>query len=303
MFIVFGNHLEKLYSFLLNLTILMIMLAIQNFHPPECLRNHVKYFWHLEANALNNSSKYFQIFPDGLPGLLFHHHNGQQVLELPDGQKLPASFVYGLSTRAFTNHTNTGFSAIGVSLYPWAFHLIFKVNSIEFSNKMAALDDLTTFTLNEKLFDAPDADTAIEILSGYLIQKLRCAIREDQLIKDSIQQITNNPETLIRDLSRNYQLSERQFERRFKQTTGISPYQYSKILRFQRSVAKLNFNPAESLSAVAYSSGFADQSHFIREFKQYSGVTPNAYLKLKKENQQLLSGHIHQNIPQRILLV
>jgi len=279
------------------------MLAIQNFHPPECLRNYVKYFWYLDANALNNSGKCFQIFPDGLPGLLFHHYNGQQVLELPDGQKLPSSFIYGLSTRAFTNYTATAFSAIGVSLYPWAFHRIFKIDSVESSNNMVALDDLTAFALNEKLFDAPNADTAIKILSGYLIQKVSCAASEDQLIKDSIKQINNNPNTLIRDLNKSFRLSERQFERRFKQTTGISPYQYFKVLRFQRSLTALNFKPGDSLSALAYSLGFADQSHFIREFKQYSGITPNSYLKLKQQNQQMLSGHIHQNIPQRILAV
>ncbi|MET4140297.1 AraC family transcriptional regulator [Pedobacter sp. UYP1] len=279
------------------------MLAIQNFHPPECLRNYVKYFWYMDANALNNSRKCFRIFPDGLPGLLFHHHNGQQVLELPDGQKLPSSFIYGLSTHAFTNYSSTGFSAIGVSLYPWAFHRIFKIDSVECSNNMLALDDLTAFTLNEKLFDAPNADTAIKILSGYLIQKVNCAAREDQLIKDSIRQINNNPNTLIRDLSKSFGLSERQFERRFKQTAGISPYQYFKVLRFQRSLTALNFNLTQSLSAVAYCSGFADQSHFIREFKQYSGITPNSYLKLNQQNQQILSGHIRQNIPQRILAV
>lgn len=279
------------------------MLTIQNFHPPECLRNYVKYFWYIDANTLNNSRKCFHVFPDGLPGLLFHHHNGQQVLELPDGQKLPSSFIYGLSTHAFTNYTSTAFSAIGVSLYPWEFHRIFKVDSVECSNKMVAFDDLTAFTLNEKLFNAPNAAAAIKILSGYLIQKVGCAASEDQLIKDSIRQMNNNPETLIRDLIKDCQLSERQFERRFKQTTGISPYQYFKVLRFQRSLTALNFNPAESLSAVAYSSGFADQSHFIREFKQYSGITPNSYLKLKQQNQQMLSVHIHQNIPQRILSV
>lgn len=279
------------------------MLTIQNFHPAECLRNHVKYFWRLEAGELNNTRKCFQIFPDGLPGLLFHHHNGKQILELPDKQKLPASFVYGLSTRAFTNYTNTGFSAIGVSLYPWAFHTIFKVNSAEFSNQMVALDELTDFTLNERLFAAPDADSAFKILSGYLIQKVNFGLSDDLVIKDSIQQINNNPEALIRDLSKTYQLSERQFERRFKQTTGISPYQYSKILRFQRSLIKLNFNSAQNLSAVAYSSGFADQSHFIREFRQYSGVTPGFYLKIKQQNRHLLSGHVHQDIPQRILLI
>ncbi|RAJ29531.1 helix-turn-helix transcriptional regulator [Pedobacter cryoconitis] len=279
------------------------MSAIHNFYPPEALRNHVKYFWCLEANTLNNSSKCFQIFPDGLPGLLFHHYDGQQVLELPDQQKLPSSFIYGLSTHAFTNYTNHQFSAIGVSLYPWALNQLFKIDSAEFTNKMVAMDDLTAFTLNERLFHTPGPDTAIQLLSRYLIQKVNCARGEDQLIKDSIRQISHNPGSLIRDLSKHYQLSERQFERRFKQTTGVSPYQYSKILRFQRSLSKLNLHTTENLSDVAYQSGFADQSHFIREFKQYAGLTPNSYLKIKKQNQHLLSGHIHQNIPQRILLV
>jgi len=278
------------------------MVAIKNFYPPESLKDYVKYFWHLETRELNNTRKRFQIFPDGLPGLLFHHHNGRQVLELPDQQKLPLSFVYGLSTHAFTNYTSNQFSAVGVSLYPWVLNLFFDINHMEFSNQIIDLRDFCRAALNEEVLRAPDAETAIKILSGYLMQKLNGKRREDLLIKDSIKRINNNNGTLIRDLSEIYQLSERQFERRFKQTTGISPYQYFKITRFQSALKRINFNPVENLSAIAYAAGFADQSHFIREFNRYSGLTPNSYLKIKHQNQALLSGHIHQNIPQRILL-
>jgi AraC-like DNA-binding protein len=71
-------------------------------------------------------------------------------------------------------------------------------------------------------------------------------------------------------------MSPRYLQRLFLQYTGVTPKLYHKINRFQLSL-KLVAKKDSSLTSIAYDCGYFDQSHFIREFKSFTGVTPSAY--------------------------
>lgn len=74
-------------------------------------------------------------------------------------------------------------------------------------------------------------------------------------------------------------ISPRYLHRLFLASVGLSPAQFLKVVRLQRSVASLHGAP-QSLTAVAYASGYFDQSHFIRDFKSFTGLTPSQYVPL-----------------------
>jgi AraC-like DNA-binding protein len=73
-------------------------------------------------------------------------------------------------------------------------------------------------------------------------------------------------------------ISNRQLERRFLCEVGLSPKQLCRILRFQQIFRALNGNDA-TWAAVALDCGYYDQAHLIRDFRQFSGVTPAALLQ------------------------
>ena len=76
-------------------------------------------------------------------------------------------------------------------------------------------------------------------------------------------------------------LSSRHFRRLFKQATGISPKLYSRILRMESVLQEFHRNP--DLQYLERVHGFYDQSHFIREFKRFTNVTPRSLLKAFKK--------------------
>jgi len=78
------------------------------------------------------------------------------------------------------------------------------------------------------------------------------------------------------DLARVCRLSVRAFERQFRSTYGNSPHDYIRQLRVRMSCRPLVFSRA-SLAEVASDCGFADQSHFTKEFRRLMGETPGAY--------------------------
>ena len=72
-------------------------------------------------------------------------------------------------------------------------------------------------------------------------------------------------------------LSSRHFRRLFRQITSVSPKLYSRILRMERVLQEFHSNP--DLNYLEKVHGFYDQSHFIREFKRFTNVTPRALIK------------------------
>jgi AraC-like DNA-binding protein len=87
------------------------------------------------------------------------------------------------------------------------------------------------------------------------------------------------PVTLT-ELARVACLSKYHFLRTFARTYGCSPHEYQMQLRL--ALARTLIESGEPLSSVAYSAGFADQSHLTRRFKQAFGVTPGAYARQAK---------------------
>jgi AraC-like DNA-binding protein len=71
-------------------------------------------------------------------------------------------------------------------------------------------------------------------------------------------------------------LSVRAFERQFRAEYSMSPHQYIRELRVRMSCSALVFS-RKTLAEVASDFGFADQSHFTKEFRRIIGETPRAY--------------------------
>jgi AraC family transcriptional regulator len=83
-------------------------------------------------------------------------------------------------------------------------------------------------------------------------------------------------EITISDLATLAGLSHYHFIRAFKDTVGLTPYQYVLSERTRRARALLS-NPALSLADVAYGAGFSDVSHLNRVFRKFNGITPIAF--------------------------
>jgi transcriptional regulator GlxA family with amidase domain len=90
----------------------------------------------------------------------------------------------------------------------------------------------------------------------------------------ALQQGTNIPQ-ILHDLN----LSERSLERLFHTHVGVTPILFARICRFQTSLAILRQGRFRSLTDIAHSLGYYDQSHFIRDFKLFSGASPGRYLR------------------------
>jgi AraC-like DNA-binding protein len=71
--------------------------------------------------------------------------------------------------------------------------------------------------------------------------------------------------------------SRRQLERRFANTVGLSPKQLAKIIRLQHTLKNLEQKQFNNLASLAVENGYFDQAHFIKDFKEFTGITPKQF--------------------------
>jgi len=82
----------------------------------------------------------------------------------------------------------------------------------------------------------------------------------------------------INNIAHQMKVSERTINRKFTRAVGLSPKQFSSIVRLRRAINDLN-NPSYTISSIAVDCGFSDQAHMTREIKNYMGQTPTLIRK------------------------
>lgn len=138
--------------------------------------------------------------------------------------------------------------------------------------------------LEEQLLGAVDHLQQIELINDYFVNKLIRSKRNENELFDYITNriVQSNGRVKINDMSVELNVSIKTIERRFQEHLGISPKQYCQLIRFFQCL-KAPFDPAaECLSSLAYSNGYYDQMHFIKEVKKFTGLTPSAYFAMDK---------------------
>lgn len=83
----------------------------------------------------------------------------------------------------------------------------------------------------------------------------------------------------IQELADGSGLSLRHFQRRFRQLTGLNPKHYARICRIGHVVHRKELEPDAAWTVLAHEAGYADQSHFIRDFKALTGTRPGDFLR------------------------
>lgn len=251
----------------------------QQILPAEPLRKYVRSFWILADKNTGFSQKAFKIIPDGLPGLIFQEN--PVAFTGKDNQPLPQLFLYGQTTQ-HTIHTVTGnFLNIGVYFQPSALKDIFGINSWELTNRHSDMNALVKTGLTEQLLNTPQSDRRIELLSIFLMKQAAIQPVKNEKIAYAAVQLQQGDG--LKSIRSKLNISESSLERQFKQCIGISPKLYARITRFQSTLENLRKAGYNRLTDIAYENDYFDQSHFIRDFKAFSGTSPKQYISRANE--------------------
>lgn len=250
--------------------------------PSFRLRSLVKHYLVIDQHA--PSERIYRFFPDGNPGLVFSY--ADPLLE--HAQQKPASstfnhFVYGHTSQYHDLKAGKTIGLLIVVLQPWGLHVLSRMPGTVTLNTRLSLDQLFASawvdSLQSNLTACSTHLARIRELEAFLGKLIPSALTPEAiLIQRAVQRIDYTNGLLpVGQLTDGLHTTERSLERRFEQVMGIGPKQFSRIVRLQHSLKLHRQTPSLSLTELAYSAGYYDQSHFIREFGQLAGITPKQY--------------------------
>lgn len=269
----------------------------QTFQPHSDLSALVKCHWTLEVPAEYNSEKQ-RIVPDGCMELIFIL--GDDIKRYTSENEFivqPRVIVVGQITEPFIIQPVGYVHCFATRFYPYGTANFIKTPLKNLENKETPIAELfgksTADELEQKIIQATDTQQRIEIIETFLLDKFNEKSTIDHIVKSTVEALIATSGTspikaiLKEDLSK-----RRQLERNFLKQIGMSPKQLGKVVRLQTALKLLLNQKTETFTEIAYESEYYDQNHFIKDFKEFTGLTPREFLG---KEQMILSSLFYTN--------
>lgn len=139
---------------------------------------------------------------------------------------------------------------------------------------------------------ATNAHERIKVIEAFLLNVLENESYIISLVRTTVDTIfSTKGKDSIKLTLKDELKKRRQLERKFLKYIGMSPKKLSKVVRLQSALKMMLNSQKEKLSAIAYSSNFYDQAHFIKDFKELSRVTPGEFFE---DETMILSSHLYR---------
>ena len=199
----------------------------QLFTEHALLKPYIKDIWTFQSDTLNGTSKSFQFFADGSPGIMFYQSEHAMFLNRNEKQ-LATLFLYGQTVKPIEITASGSFRMIVIYLYPHVVKSLFGIEAREITD--TCLDfDLLPFTAGKdfiaRLSEEISIEHQIHRLLNFLIKLID---RHKVTIENDLQYVTTHLANAkgnvpLRALQNELGVSERTFERKFLQHVGVSP--------------------------------------------------------------------------------
>jgi AraC-like DNA-binding protein len=250
--------------------------------PHDNLKHLIECYWIVESD--DTTTKVEKIIPDGFTELIFHYGDPYRKKVNDEWQSQALNLLCGQISSYFYLE-NTGRSGIiAVKFMPTGLTQLFDLDMSVYKDKIVDADIVQVKYLSglrEKIIPFKDEDSVKIILDDYFIALAQSA--QDSPVTDAIDLIfKTNGMVSVKEMAEAAGVGERHLERLFKKFVGLSPKYYGRIIRFNY-IFQLIQAKKTPWADIVFQAGYYDQSHFIRNFKAFTGEDPSAYF-FEEEN-------------------
>ena len=263
----------------------------QTYQPHQNLSAFVKFYWTLEVPYDPNHQKQ-KIIPDGCIEMTFNFKDKIKRYISDDEYLIQSNaMIMGQRTTSFFIEPIGDVDTFAVCFYPYGFTNFSDLPLHELVDTEIPIEEIVGENVGKQLeaamINASSTQARIEIIERFLLERLQSPTTIENIVKETVDKmVAANGNNSIAQLLNEKGAQRRKLERDFRKQIGLSPKQLGKVMRLQTAL-NLLLNEPESLTNIAYESDYFDQSHFIKDFKEFIGITPKEFLG--NENMKLSS--------------
>lgn len=263
------------------------IMKYQEFPPSMHLADKIRCYWILEQKYFPTNLVPEPILPDGCPEIIFNLASPCYRC-YPDKVELqPQTMIIGQMKHYVLIQPAKSLEIFGVRFHPTGFYDFIKQPLCDLTEKIADADSVLGKLgkeIEQRINEASTTLERISIFESYYEKQTSRSKHHPTLLKRVIQTISESGgQTQIEQIAQNVNINIKQLERIFNREIGLTPKSFSRIIRLQRILRHLNETPVKDWADLAYSFGYFDQAHFIKDFKNFSGTSPNSFAR--KTNQ------------------
>ncbi|MBN4072880.1 AraC family transcriptional regulator [Crocinitomix catalasitica] len=271
------------------------MISFRKYYPHPQLKEHIQSYFIIEADPSMNSEQeqendFLNNHPQGTIDLMFALKDGINLANFK-GDRFSLSNIFVMAQQEGFFQVKFGENVLiaGVVFYAESFAKLFNFPMADLTNQGCSLQDELSETyldLYDKLSLLSAEEQIIEELNLFFTRELSNVdysfSKFDQLVR---WMRTSENQTTVTEMADLANMSKKTLQRQMKKLTGLTPKSYGNILRFN-AVLKLIDDDKKKLDwqDILFQSGYYDQAHFIKDFRRFTGLTPNQFLK---ENETL----------------
>jgi AraC-like DNA-binding protein len=254
--------------------------------PSELLRPYIKHYYIFESDSAIEFED--TVFPSGNMEVIFNLGAGTWESSVDNQfRQTPPIELWGQITKPLAIRSRGKHTMLGIRFLTHAAGYFFHDEISLFNDQVADLSAIignSVKVLHAQLLETTALSSRISLIESFLLKRL--ALNEKKTSKidkvaNILTSIKKDPEeNNIGHIASTHGITTRYLHKLVQQHTGLSPKSFNKINRFQLSLQLITKNE-QPFTSIAYDCGYFDQSHFIRDFKSFTGVTPSAYLENK----------------------
>lgn len=243
--------------------------------PVERLKPYIKYFV-VSENELENE---YKVFPSS--GLVIGFQYKGQLTKITSNaeSKLRSAGITGISDsyKTFKNSADIGTILVFFTEVGFTHFTAHPANELfNLSLSLADIFEKDKVTeVEEKLAAACSDKQRIKVVEQFLLTQLKY-LETDKLVVEAVKLIYQSKGAIrIKELHGKLLISQSPFEKRFRKVVGTTAKKFAAIVRFNAVLDHMD--QRKTLAEICYENQFFDQAHFIKNFKQFTGDTPENF--------------------------
>ncbi len=228
--------------------------------PSEQLSSYIESYW-ISSKVKENHTSFVE--PDGCFDIVIHFHNGINEV-----------YLTGIWDKPIMVNSYKNVDLLGIRFYPKALQAFFNISIGEIKNTSTKVHkQMFKSSIDiELLYNSKNIDELISFFDVFFLSMLE---ENKTIIHQFLDELDYNSD--VDCIADKIGVSRRHLCRELKNKLGITTKAYMNIIRFIS--AKRMLLHGKSYTEIVYKCGYYDQSHFIKEFKKYTGKNPSNYIK------------------------